>query len=451
MVSPATASTPVERNRWLVVAATGAGVFMAQLDATVVLLALPVLEHEFHIETTATQWVVLGYVLPLIALTLPAGRWLDRLDRRTALLASTAGFAAASALAGSAPTLGWLLGARVLQGVCAAVLFALLPVLTTTAVAAAARGRAMGIVMTVGTLGGVCGPALGGVLIETVGWRWIFFVNVPVSLAVIAIGAVQVPRDGRLLWPGGAALVDAALVGGAALVVLTTLHMAAAHGPTWIALGLVVLPLLLVWRALPISRPVRDLLRIPGVRGCHVALLGGVAAVTTVLFLAPFHLQLSGVRPAVAGLVLLAFPAAVVPSGIVAGLVVDRCGPRRVAVVGALLTCLGAALLVPLGPGWTVVDLAWRLVVLGVGSGVFATANQTLAMALAPRRALGTIAASTSVTRQIGTSVGPATATAAWSLTTDRYAGTGVALAIGTGLAACAVLALARPGAPGAA
>src|SRR5712691_2855867 len=159
-----------ERNRWWLVAAAGLTVFMAVLDMSVVNVALPVIETSFHIRTSVSEWVVLGYLLPLIALALPSGRWLDQVSPRSAHVFSVGGFAMASVAVGLAPNIEWLIGARILQGTFGAVLFALNAVLATIAVRPEARGRAMGIVTTVGPLGGIAGPAIGGLLVDTVGW-----------------------------------------------------------------------------------------------------------------------------------------------------------------------------------------------------------------------------------------------------------------------------------------
>jgi MFS family permease len=123
----------VGRNRWWLVAGMGLAVFMAMLDLSVVNVALPAIEQDFGTWASITEWIVLGYLLPLIALTLPSGRWLDRAGKRAALAFSVSGFAAASVAAGLAPGIGWLIGARVAQGTFGAVLFALVPALATTA------------------------------------------------------------------------------------------------------------------------------------------------------------------------------------------------------------------------------------------------------------------------------------------------------------------------------
>src|SRR5688500_12685522 len=105
-----------QKNQWWLVIAAGLAVFMASVDMSIVNVALPAIEHDLKINTSMTEWVVLGYLLPLAGLALPSGRWLDTVGRRPALIFSLTGFALASVAAGFSPNLTWLIAARLLQG-----------------------------------------------------------------------------------------------------------------------------------------------------------------------------------------------------------------------------------------------------------------------------------------------------------------------------------------------
>ncbi|MGP4026076.1 MFS transporter [Actinomadura sp. 3N407] len=434
-----------QRTDWLVIAATGIAVFMAQVDTTAVNIALPTVENEFAIGTSLTQWIVLGYVLPMIALSLPSGRWLDGVGHRNALLFAVSGFVLTSMAVGLAPSIGWLIAARVLQGAFAAVLFALIPVLTTVASRPGQRGRAMGIVMTLGPLGGVSGPVLGGLLVEHAGWQWIFYLNVPVGLIVIAIGLTRLPPGSALRVPGRGFLAEIGLLAMTAIALMLSLTFTAEYGPGWLMLAPLALPFALLWHRHPSSGAVRELLRAPGMRGPHLVLLTEMTAVMTIAFLVPFHLQRSaGATPADVGLTMLTFPLATMTFGLIGGALADRFTPRRVTGVGAVLITLGVALTVPLAQTWGMSDLIWRLAIIGVGAGLLAGPNQTMAMNNSPRHLLGTTGASTSLVRQIGIAFGPALATTLWAL--PGYTVTGMRLAIGMAAvsAALSVLALVR-------
>ena len=252
-----------QRDRWWLVVAVGLAVFMAVLDMSVVNVALPVIESDFGTTTSVSEWVVLGYLLPLISLALPSGRWLDGVGWRAALSFSCGGFAVASVAVGLAPSIGLIIGARVVQGSFGAVLFALTPVLAATAVRPQARGRSLGVIGTLGPLGGIIGPAVGGLLVDRVGWPWIFYLNVPVSVAVIAIGVAQLPPGRGLRLPDRGWAADTALLASATAALMLSLSLSASDGPGWLALALAAVPPIAVWLRMSSSRAVRDLLSAP--------------------------------------------------------------------------------------------------------------------------------------------------------------------------------------------
>ncbi|MFF1798906.1 MFS transporter, partial [Kitasatospora sp. NPDC058263] len=186
---------PAEQpDRWILVVAAGLLSFVAMLDMNVVNLALTDIAAGLHVSSTTAQWAVLGYQLPLVALLLPAGRWLGQVGARSALLLAVSCFALCSVLAAVAPWAGWLIAARLAQGAFGAVLFVLMPVLAATAVRPQLRGRAMSVPATLGPLGAVTGPVLGGLLLDHVGWRAIFLVKLPVCLVALAIAYRHAPR-----------------------------------------------------------------------------------------------------------------------------------------------------------------------------------------------------------------------------------------------------------------
>lgn len=403
-------------DRWWPVLAGGLAVFMVQLDVTIVNVALPNIEDDLGTRVVVTQWVVLGYLLPLIGLSLGAGRWIDVADPRRALGLAATGFAATSVAAGAAPGIAWLVAARAGQGVCAVVLLALAPVLATQAIRPQARARAIGIIMLLGPLGGMTGPAVGGQLVETVGWRWIFYVNVPMAAAVLAAGARQLPVGTRLPWPRRSWLVEALTFGGAAVALLVGLSLGADVSAGWLLVGLLAVPLLLGWCATAAARTVRRVVAAPGVLAPHVGLGLSYTALFTILFLVPFFLQRTlDVPPGTTGWALLAFPAAVAVVGLPAGVVADRVGARPVALGGALAMLTGLVLLVPLDRAAAVGDVAWRLALVGAGFGLFNGQTQVVAMGNAPATHLGMIGGTTTLIRQLGAALGATLGAAFWS------------------------------------
>ncbi|GIG69664.1 MFS transporter [Phytomonospora endophytica] len=310
------APPPLVRNRWWLVIAAGVGVFMAQLDATIVNTALPTLQQRLGTTTGVVSWVMLGYTLPLIALALPSGRWLDRVGPRAALVLTVGGFVAASVLAGLSPAIGPLIAARIAQGAFGAALFALLPVIAASAVDPSRRGRALGVVFTLGPIGGAAGPVLGGLLLDGPGWPWMFLLNVPVGLAVIAITLAQLPRGNGLRVPDRAWFTETALLGSAAVTALLALTLATENGLAWIALLPVAAVPALLWHRSPAGQDVRRMWRAPGVAPPLTALALATGGLVGAQFLAPFFAERSlSFTPAQTGLALLAIPAGMIAGG----------------------------------------------------------------------------------------------------------------------------------------
>ncbi|MEK2490816.1 MFS transporter [Kitasatospora purpeofusca] len=442
--SPATSTSgdgPVRsEDRWSLVFAAGLISFVAMLDMNVVNLALTDIAHALDVSQTTAQWAVLGYQLPLVALLLPAGRWLDQVGLRAALLLSVGCFALCSALAAVAPWASWLIAARLAQGAFGAVLFVLMPVLAATAVRPELRGRAMSVPATLGPLGAVLGPVVGGLLLDHVGWRAIFLVKLPICLAAWLIARKDAPRGGkRLRLPDRASLGDAALIGSAVAAVLLGLTLAP-DAPLWLLLTLPSVPLVLFWLRRPGGRPVAGVLRASGtaaVNGSVLALAAGFAA--NHYLLAQYLRRDDGESATSTALTMLAFPLGMVVAGRFGGRLADRWGARPTALTGAAVTAVGLLLLVPVDTDWSALDIAWRLAVAGVGMGLNGGPVQALVMSSAPPDQLATAGSAVQLARSLGFALGPALGTAAALYGTTDVAGTRAGLTLAGTAAALAV------------
>jgi len=410
----------VERTVWSAVVAVGIAVFMSSLDMTIVATTLPTIGRDFGAPPEAAQWVILAYNLPMIALMLPAGRWIEPVNRRITLVAAVAGFAAASAAAGAAGSLALLLTARAVQGVCGAMLAVAVLVIAGDVVHPSQRGRAMGLIATLGPLGSVAGPGLGGLLLAGPGWRWIFLINVPVCLVAIILALRSVPSRGGLRGLSATILAEAVTAGIAALALLLAFQRAAVEGwssPLVIALLVVALAAGLTWTHVPSSRPVAGALgRNSALSGQLFVLLASASSLGVGYFLTSFFLQGSlGMAAADAGVVLLALPLSIGAAAQLGGRAADRLGARIPAAVGSALILVGGVLLLPLQAEWTSPDVGLRLVVIGVGSGLLSGPNQAAILTAAPAALLGTVGGLSGLARTLGFALGPALATVLWS------------------------------------
>jgi MFS family permease len=420
---------------WWLAGAAGVAIFMAMLDASVVQVALPSIQSGFGVQAAGGEWVVLGYTLALAALALPAGRWLDRAGRRASFVLALAGFAAASAMCALAPGLGWLVAARAVQGGFGSMIFALAPALVVSAVSPQRRARAMSIVALLGPLGAVSGPAIGGFLVGAAGWRAIFYINLPVAAAVIALARAALPGGGRIPAPGRTLYADAGLLGGAILAVLIGFGFTPSRGATWLLLLLPAAALFATWARRPASATVIQLARARGAGGPLAAMTLLTTATTIIQFLSPYYLErVLHSPPATVGLTVLAFPLAMAITGPVAGILADHVGTRRVTIAGTAVAAAAIALIVPLQATWGPADLAWRLAIAGIGTGLFIGPAQTAIMTASPRELMVSAGAASGLSRSLAFSFGPALATMAWALGSYRTVGMQTAIALAAAL-----------------
>ncbi|MFE6741872.1 MFS transporter [Streptomyces tubercidicus] len=432
-------------DRWPLVAVAGLLAFVAMLDMNIVNVALADIADGLQVSTATAQWAVLGYQLPVVALLLPVGRWLDGVALRSAVLASACGFGLCSALAAAAPWMAWLIAARLMQGAFGAVLFVLMPVLAIRSVRPELRGRAMSVPATLGPLGAVIGPAVGGILLDHLGWRSVFLVKIPFCVLALVVVWRAMPRDGGLRAPDRRSVADALLVATGAAIALLALTLAP-DSPAWLLLALAAVPPLWWWLRGPGGRPVAGALRTAGLFRAHGAVLTLAAGFAAMHYVVALHLQRdNGVSATMTGLTVLAFPLGMGVAGPLGGRLADRYRARPVAVTGAALTAVGLLLLLPLGDGWAPLDVAWRLALAGVGLGLNGGPTQALVMGAAPPDRIATVGATVQLARSLGFPLGPALATAAWGLT-GPHAGVRAALALAAIAACLSVPLLALPG-----
>ena len=188
---------PQRQTTWLRFGAVALGLFCIQLDFFALGLALPTIAAELGTTTTDLQWVVSGYMLALGALMIPATRLADLVGRKRVLLVGIGIFGLASLLCGLAPTSSLLIAARVVQGIGGAMVLPVAYVVVTNATTDEERPRIMGVISGMANIGTALGPIVGGLLASTVGWRWVFWVNVPFAVAGVVLGrrTLQESRD----------------------------------------------------------------------------------------------------------------------------------------------------------------------------------------------------------------------------------------------------------------
>jgi len=361
-VSPALGDIRLSSNRgrW-VVAATVLGSSMAMLDGTVVNVALPTIGRSLHTSLAGLQWTVTAYTLTLAGLILLGGALGDRLGRRRIFVVGVVWFALASALCGLAPDIGVLIGARALQGIGGALLTPGSLAIIQAAFAPDDRPRAIGAWSGLGGVAGAVGPFLGGWIIDTVGWRWIFLLNLPLAAVVVAVSVRHVPETsdptsyGRFDW-AGAALAALSLAGITDALIEASGHVtqAAATGAAGLALG--------VAFVLLERRRGREHGKVPPMLPLNVFASRQFTAVNVVtfviygalsgtIFLIVLQLQVvAHYSPLASGVSLLPLTLLMLALSSRAGALAQRVGPRWLMTGGCLLCTAGLLLAVRIGP-----------------------------------------------------------------------------------------------------
>ncbi|MBO3745859.1 MFS transporter [Streptosporangiaceae bacterium NEAU-GS5] len=432
--------------RWTPLALLAAAQFMLILDVTVINVALPSIGHDLHLDRETLTWAVTAYTLCFGGLMLLGGRLGDAIGGRRTLLAGLALFTAASLVTGLAGNAAVLIGGRVAQGVGAALLSPTALATVTRTFHGAERNRALGVWAALGGAGFAVGAVLGGALTSGPGWRWVFFINVPVGLALLALlprVVATAPGTGRRVDLPGAVLATG---GTAALIFGLVKAGDAGWGSPWTLVGLLVAAVAysaFAWVERTIGEPLMDprvLARRPVATGAFL-MLASTALMLGLVFLGSFYLQQVGGLSAIAvGALFLPVAAATAVGGHLAGRAIGRRGARPVAVAGLTAAALGAFILTQVdGTVWIVIGLA--IAVAGIVPAFVAATTSALGF-IAPSEA-GLAAGIVNTFHEVGGAVGIALAStlAASGLVSGTASGFSGAYAI------LAIVALAAAGA----
>lgn len=403
---------------WLVVGIVCLGAFVGQLDATIVQLALPTLGRTFDAPLPAVSWVALSYLLAFASFLPVFGRLCEMFGRKTLYIAGYALFITASALCGFADSLGELLVYRFLQGIGGSLLGANSISILVKSIPKESRGRALGYFAASQAVGMSAGPAVGGIILATLDWRWIFWLTVPFGLVAVVLGWLALPKtagtdqDRSFDW-GGALMVGPALI-----LAVAMLNHAADWGifslPTLgSAAGAAILFVLLVRRerstAFPLINP--RLFQIPSFYLGAVAVALAYALLYGIFFLMSFALEHGYAEsPAEAGLRLAIIPVALGLTAPFSNGIREKIGDRRIS-AAAIACCLFAV--VALVATTAEVEHhrlyhTFAFLLLGIGLGLFIAPNNTATLAAVPAELSGPAGSLLNLLRSLGTSLGVA-------------------------------------------
>ncbi|WP_275408016.1 MFS transporter [Streptomyces sp. SID14515] len=411
-------SPPTPRTRALALGVIATGMLMIVLDGSIVTVAMPAIQDDLGFTPAGLSWVVNAYLIAFGSLLLLAGRLGDLIGRRPMFLAGTVLFTAASLVAGAAASPAVLIAARFAQGLGSAMSAAVaLGILVTLFTEPAERTRAIAVFSFTGAAGASIGQVLGGVLTDALNWHWIFFINLPIGLAVLLVARRVLPADRGLGLAAGADALGALLVTAGLMLGIYTVVEVESYG--WLSahtLGLGGLALALlaafVVRQATARTPLMPLriLRSRKVSGANLVQMLMVAALFAFQVVMALYLQkVLGYGAAATGLAML--PAAVVIGAVSLGLsarLAARFGERTVLLtgIGLLITALGLLARLPVRADY-VTDLL-PVMLLAAGFGLALPALTSLGMSGAGDDDAGLTSGLFNTTQQIGMALGVA-------------------------------------------
>lgn len=401
----------MKNQRWWVVLNISIGIYMSTLDASVVNISLPTIIQSLNTDVQAVAWVVMAYLIVITGCLLWMGRLADLFGQRRVYLLGFLTFTVGSALCGFSPTIYFLIGSRMLQGLGASATMAIGPAIVTTAFPESDRGQALGIVGSIVSAGFLTGPLIGGFLVEHLGWRSIFFVNLPIGAIGIFLSSKVLERS----RPLGKVQLD---IWGALLLFLflssfLLLLNRVGQGLTYLFCGWFFLSLfcfsLFIVVELRSPSPLVDLHLLR--RRIFTSSLGTslfsfwMSGAHT--FVVPFFLQnILEFSPSKVGMLIFPVALTVMVMAPIGGRISDRIGVRVPASIGLSIISLTIFSFSFLKFGAKEYEILWRQVVMGIGIGLFNPANNSAIIGSLPREKVGLASSFLALARNLGVVIG---------------------------------------------
>lgn len=403
-------------------AAVSMGVFLATIDGSIVNIALPTLAGDLRTDFTTIQWVVLAYLLTITTLMLSIGRWADMIGKKRIYTWGFVIFTLGSLACGISTHVYVLIINRVIQAIGAAMMMALGMAIVTENFPPSERGKALGITGLIVSIGIIAGPTIGGLILGSFSWHWIFFVNLPVGILGIILVIKFVPNvipgiRQKFDFPGAISLFISLIC------LLLGLTVGEVNG--FVTLPVLLLAagfigfLLLFLRFESRSRePMIDLGLFRNSLFSTNLITGAItfiaSAGTTILM--PFYLEnLLNYSPRMVGLLMAVVPVSMGIISPISGILSDRWGTRALTIAGLGMLLIGYVGVSTLSLETTALGYILRFLPVGIGAGIFQSPNNSAIMSAAPRERLGVASGLLSLTRTLGQIIGISTLGAIWS------------------------------------
>jgi len=401
---------------WYVLATVFVGTFMGPLDSSIVNIAIPSLTKYFSVGITTVEWVVMAYLLTTSSLLLSTGRLGDMVGHKRIYIIGFLTFTAASALCGISGSVQQLVFFRVVQAVGATCMFSSSPAILTDAFPTE-RGKALGLISISVAIGLTGGPTLGGFIVHNFGWRWIFFVNIPIGI-IASIMAAFILKESKLPTVKRFDFAGATM----AFLALFSVLLALSMGDKWgwrssstigLLLAAVVFAAAFLYFENKVEEPMLDLslFRIRLFTTANISALINYASLFIATFLTPFYLRdVFGESIQTTGLALTVIPLFIGLVAPISGTLSDKIGSRMLSSLGLTINALALLGLSRTSVSTGILPVALFLGLFGFGAGLFQSPNSSAIMGAVPRHRLGIAAGMQATMRSVGMVLGVAMA-----------------------------------------
>ncbi|MCQ4088245.1 MFS transporter [Saccharibacillus sp. JS10] len=423
----------VQQRRWRILIILNLFTFMATLDGSIINVALPTITRELGLELGHAQWVSSIYLMAICSFILLFGRFGDIFGKIRIFRIGTVIFVVGSLLCGLSGSLTTLIAARVIQAIGASMTMANSQGIVTDIFPDNERGKALGFVGTFVSLGSIAGPGIGGIMVSSLGWESIFWINVPLGLIAILLGAKLLPKDiqtAKKKVDGAGSLLFAGFI--VSLIAAILLGQEVGYSD-WRIIALLVFAAVafMVFLRLEsrIKEPMLDLDLFRNPLFSLSILCGFLVFVSMFCYniIAPFYLQsIVGLSPSSAGWMMMLYPLVMVVIAPISGALSDKIGGEWLTFTGLLLMVGAQAGLASLNEHSTLIGVGSFIALLGLGGGLFQSPNNSLVMSTVPRPRLGVAGSVNSLIRNFGMVVGIALATTTLFGVMSQKAGTRV-------------------------
>lgn len=399
---------------WYVVATVCIGAFMAALDASIINVALPNLQQQFHTSMNDIEWVSLSYLLSLASLILIFGKIADMIGRRWLYIIGFALFSLSSLLCGLAPSLFMLIVFRVLQGIGASLLQANSVSIITSTTPKKDLGKAIGFQASAQGIGLSLGPVVGGMILSFISWKWLFFINLPVGVFGTILGIIFLPKDSKEISGTKFDYMGAFFLIPSLISIIYILNMGLKQGWTshlmiccyGIAL---VFTFLFFHTESKLSNPLVDLSLF---KNSHFT-FGNITGILSfmimyaVLLLTPYYLdQVKHLPIFQASFLITVIPIGMTISTPISGIMTDRLGPAVPSLLGLSMTTIGSFMLTFIDLTGTYLIICIGLFLVGLGIGMFTPPNNSSIMGNVPKHVLGIAGGILNMSRTLGMGLG---------------------------------------------